>query len=572
MSTRDCRNDMSLWRIVRGFVGENRLAFSLYVVSILTVPIQDVLLPHLAGLLYKAIRSGKDDSTWIIVFAILGVIVAVQGLDVVDDIVDHHLYPTMQQYVRDIMLYHQFRINSEEYRDANIGETVAMMNKLPGAVYGYIEIWKNEIVPRSVALVVCAAYIAWACPPLGLLLATIIAVVGLVAVSRFRKCCSISDARDSKHSEIVGGVDDVLSNMRTVIGFQKESEEIGQLAWKQKDYARLARDTLDCTMVVKYVSVPLMVVFVGALAYVCLKKNNDSVQDHIKLSLMIVGFIVCKSAFDLFSAYKEIVIKIGMITNAMTVFEECPKPRGESPSGPEIELDPSICIMLRDVTYSYPGARRPIFDGLNLSFERGKATAVVGDIGSGKSTLISLLMGFQRPDSGRIYLDGVPYENIALSQLRRKIFLLPQTPTLMNRSVFENIAYGVDAFRGPENTVTRQEITDLVASLGLGNFIERVGGFDASAGVRGGNLSGGQRQIVWILKLFLADPEVAVLDEPTASLDPDTKALVARLVIAAMNKTNKTNEGPQREQTIILSTHDRVLAEQADVVLKLERR
>ena len=193
-----------------------------------------------------------------------------------------------------------------------------------------------------------------------------------------------------------------------------------------------------------------------------------------------------------------------------------------------------------------------------MSFERGKATAVLGDIGSGKSTLISLLLGFQSPDSGHIYLNGVPYDLIEPSVLRKHIFLLPQTPFLMNRSVFDNICYGVDTFR--EAPVTREEVVSLVASLGLGNFIERVGGLDAPAGVRGSNLSGGQRQIVWILKLFLAEPDIAVLDEPTASLDPETKATVARLVVQAMRSNHRT---------VILSTHDKVLAEEADITLNL---
>ena len=555
-----CHNDMTMWKIVRGFVETHTAVFVLFLLCIVAVPLQDVLIPHLAGKLYQSVREKKMRSmVWPILLIIFGVIVLIQVIDTIDDKLDTFLFPTMQHYVRELMMNHQFETNSTDYQDVHVGQTVMYMYKLPSNVYVVIEIWKNKIVPQTVALLVCTAYVAWLMPTMGILLLVVVLVSVAVAAWRFRTCCDYSNERDAMHSEIVGSVDDIISNMRTVISFGKQDEQLALLSEEHDAYAELAEKTLDCVLVVKLVSIPLLLLFIAVLVYVCFTKKAQ--PEHVTLTLLIIAFIVCKSMFSLFYAYRDIVGKMGSIDNALQVFDVCPSKANEDlkDSGDLIssfdgsKLDKSACIQIVDLSYRYVNRGRPIFEHLDLSFERGKATAVVGDIGSGKSTLISLLMRFQRPDSGQIFLDGVPYDRVDPADLRRRVFLLPQSPLLFNRSVYDNIVFGVDRYVPPE------EVQALVRSLGLGDFVEKAGGLDKIAGIRGGKLSGGQRQIVWLLKMFLIDPEVAVLDEPTASLDPETKVIVARLVVRAMR------DG----RTLIISTHDKALMDEADVVVRL---
>lgn len=553
----ECRNDMTMWRIITGFIQENKISIVLFFICITIIPLQDVLIPHLAGLLYKSIRDKKlRSSVWPILFSIFGVIVVIQVLDIIEDKLDNYLYPIMLHYVRGMMLKHQFDTNSTDYKDVEVGRIVMDMYKLPANVYNIIELWQNSIIPKVVALVVCTAYIAWVMPMMGLFLLSIIIVCFLVAISRFGKCSGYSNDRDAQHSKIVGSVDDIISNMRTVISFGREDEQIALLAEEQREYSLRAMRTIDCVLVLKFVAVPLILLFIGVLVYVCFTKKAQ--PEHVTLTLLIVTFIVSKSLLDLFGAYKEVVSKMGAVNNSLSSFEVCPsKPILHGPSvASDVQLDENACVQVVDVSYRYPKGR-PIFQHLNISFERGKATAVVGDIGSGKSTLISLLMRFQSPDSGQIYLDGVPYDQIDPSEMRKRVFLLPQSPLLLNRSMYDNIVFGIDRYVSPE------EVQSLVYSLGLGEFIHKAGGLDKIAGIRGGKLSGGQRQIVWLIKLFLINPEVAVLDEPTASLDPETKVIVARLVVHAMRS--------QGERTLIISTHDKALMDEADVVVKLLR-
>ena len=137
--------------------------------------------------------------------------------------------------------------------------------------------------------------------------------------------------------------------------------------------------------------------------------------------------------------------------------------------------------------------------------------------------------------------------------MRRRNCLVPQNPKLLNRTLYENIVYGLDS-----EIPTKQDIINLLSSLHLITpFLNKLpDGLDTMVGVNGSRLSGGQRQITVLIKLFLQDPEVVLLDEPTSSLDEDTKELVMNLLIKAI-----------KGRTVIAVTHDAFLMKYADNVL-----
>jgi ABC-type multidrug transport system fused ATPase/permease subunit len=141
---------------------------------------------------------------------------------------------------------------------------------------------------------------------------------------------------------------------------------------------------------------------------------------------------------------------------------------------------------------------------------------------------------------------------------------VPQSPALLNRSIYENVIYGTERKGGKGDAVaSKSEVTELFISLGLASFLATLpNGLDTSVGVGGSSLSGGQRQIVWIVKLYLLDPEVVLLDEPTASIDEETKALVVALLERIVKDRNRT---------CILVTHDPYLLRLADVVITLDK-
>jgi ATP-binding cassette subfamily B protein len=176
-------------------------------------------------------------------------------------------------------------------------------------------------------------------------------------------------------------------------------------------------------------------------------------------------------------------------------------------------------VTFQHVTYAY-GADRAAVRDFDLSVAPGETIALVGASGAGKSTVLNLVIGFIRPTSGRILLDGTDMSTLDLRTYRRFLSVVPQESILFEGSIRENVAYGMDD--ADEETV-RAALRDANAL----EFVDRLPqGLDTLVGERGARLSGGQRQRLAIARALIRDPKVLVLDEATSALDTRSEALV----------------------------------------------
>lgn len=176
------------------------------------------------------------------------------------------------------------------------------------------------------------------------------------------------------------------------------------------------------------------------------------------------------------------------------------------------------------VTFAYPG-RENVLTNLSLSVPAGKTIGIVGSTGSGKSTLVKLLLRFYEVQQGEIRLDGVDIRSLDLRSLRCSIGWVSQDVFLFHGSVAENIAYGsFDA--------TRDEIIQAAKLSESHEFIKRLPqGYDTVVGERGQKLSGGQRQRLAIARAILKDPAILILDEATSAVDNETEAAIQRSLL-----------------------------------------
>ncbi len=176
-------------------------------------------------------------------------------------------------------------------------------------------------------------------------------------------------------------------------------------------------------------------------------------------------------------------------------------------------------IEFEDVTFEY-NAGVPVLKHVSFHAPAGSTTALVGSSGSGKSTLISLVMAFNRPQSGRLLVDGADLNSIKLRDYRAHLGVVLQDNFLFDGTVAENIAYA-------RPHASRDEIKTVSRIAHCDEFVEAFEkGYDTIVGERGVRLSGGQRQRVAIARAILADPKVLILDEATSSLDSESEALI----------------------------------------------
>jgi len=177
-------------------------------------------------------------------------------------------------------------------------------------------------------------------------------------------------------------------------------------------------------------------------------------------------------------------------------------------------------IVLERATHRYAGAADDALHGIDLRIEPGSTVAFVGSSGSGKSTLLNLVLGFVRPSSGRILLDGQDMQELDLRIVRRSISVVPQESVLFEGSILENVTYGLPDV-GPDR------VERALRDANAWEFVkEQPHGVDTVVGERGARLSGGQRQRLAIARALVRDPRILLLDEATSALDPESEELV----------------------------------------------
>ncbi|KAM6588657.1 hypothetical protein CsatA_011262 [Cannabis sativa] len=190
-------------------------------------------------------------------------------------------------------------------------------------------------------------------------------------------------------------------------------------------------------------------------------------------------------------------------------------------------------IELRDIHFSYPS--RPdvvIFKDFNLKVRSGKSMALVGQSGSGKSSVISIILRFYDPTSGKVLIDGKDMKKLKLKSLRKHIGLVQQEPALFATSIYENILYGKEG-------ASESEVIEAAKLANAHSFISALPeGYSTKVGERGVQLSGGQRQRVAIARAVLKNPEILLLDEATSALDVESERVVQQALDRLMkNRT-----------------------------------
>ena len=218
------------------------------------------------------------------------------------------------------------------------------------------------------------------------------------------------------------------------------------------------------------------------------------------------------------------------------------------------KLDIKDKIKLEDITYKYPNSEQLIFDHADMEIPIGSAVGIVGSSGSGKTTVVDILLGLLELQTGIIYADGVNVKE-HYEEWLKNIGYIPQTIFMIDSTIRKNVAFGI-----ADEDIDDERVWAVLKEAQLDEFVKSLPeGLDTGIGERGIRLSGGQRQRIGIARALFEDPEVLVLDEATSALDNDTEA-------AIMESINRLHG----KKTLIIIAHRLQTIEKCDIVYRVE--
>jgi ATP-binding cassette subfamily C protein LapB len=211
-------------------------------------------------------------------------------------------------------------------------------------------------------------------------------------------------------------------------------------------------------------------------------------------------------------------------------------------------------IEFRDVSFTYPGSETRTLNNLSFTIEPGERVAILGKIGSGKTTVAKLMLGLYQPDEGAVLIDGVDVRQIDPADLRKGVGAVLQDVWLMSGSIRENIALGVDA-------ISDEAVLKAARIAGVEDFIsQHPHGYSLQVGERGEGLSGGQRQAVSIARAIVAEPTIWLFDEPSSAMDQQAEVVLVNRLQEAIG-----------ERTFVTITHKSSMVALASKVVVIDQ-
>lgn len=504
---------------------------------VLTIPVNDLALPHYYSNFIDTLQKKDFNNSKKIAIIIICLLIFVQFLSIYGDIFDSKFTPKFQGHISLEMVRKILDKYDKSYNDISTGSLLARFAKIPELFQWWLSNFKNYLVPYAISFFGIFIYFTYHDKVIGLSYLIIMVSIFLICSYALEICKKISQKSTESETYLYNEIEDTLSNLFSIFGNNKKDEEMKRLQKIRENFEDYYQKTVECGTKYKTIAFLLLTIFFVIFIYrsIYLVKNKKIETSRI-ISMFMMFTIVFSSIVWCIGITRDIIKDFSLIseTDGFLVDDFDHK------ISDSLEFFPAQGIGLEKVNFSYPKSSKQILFDISFHINKGERVAIIGENGMGKSTIMKILMGFYPPSSGAVYIDGKTYNLWDKHDLRKKVGYLPQNSVLFNRSLMDNIRYGNENY-------SEKEILDFIDSLNLKN---ELGDLSRFAGKTGNNLSGGQRQLIWMLRILLKNPEYIILDEPTNNLDFVSK----KLLLSLLDKTKP-------EQTVIAISHDPVFTD-----------
>nr|WP_229483113.1 lipid A export permease/ATP-binding protein MsbA [Massilia horti] len=394
-----------------------------------------------------------------------------------------------------------------------------------------------------IGLLASLLYLNWKLTLLAIVILPLTAVIVRTTTGRLRRLNRENQRVTAEMTQVVDEAARGHQVIRVFSGEHYERRRFEQRSAALLGFSQRTTVAFAATAPVTQIATSLALSLVVILAI----RSNMTVGEFTNfVAMMIMLLTPMKSLAELNGPMQR-----GMAATE-TVFQMIDSPVEEDPGTREIGSATGH-LRFERVSFRYPGAHGTALSNVTLDVQPGQTVALVGVSGGGKSTFVNLVTRFYEPESGRILLDGVPYQEITLASLRRQLAMVSQNVVLFDDTLAANVAYGVEH-------IDRERLAAAIKAAHLSDVVERLpDGVDTMIGENGMRLSGGQRQRVAIARAIYKDAPILILDEATSALDNESE----RAVQAALDTL-------MAGRTTIVIAHRLSTIERADRIVVME--
>jgi len=430
-----------------------------------------------------------------------------------------NLAQTLQHDLRIDAYAHTQTLDAAWFQDRSTGGLMAVLNDDINQLERFLDGGANSLLQVGTTVVVVGATFFVAAP-----LVAVLAVlpVPIILWGSFRFQRRIAPRYKTVRERVAalnGQLANNLSGIATIRSFVREDDEVERIRRLSEDYKAANREAIKLSSA--FIPLIRMAIVVGFTATLILGGWMTQTGALAVGVYSVLVFLTQRLLWPLTRLGETLDLYQRAMASTTRVLDliDVEPTIVDGPSS--FEATPKGTLHLDGVRFAYvPG--RPVLDGVDLTFPAGETTAIVGATGSGKSTIVKLLLRFHDVESGAVRFDGLDVRELGLGELREAIGLVSQDVYLFDGSIAENIAYG-------RPDASRDAIVAAAEAAEAHEFIQSLpDGYDTVVGERGQKLSGGQRQRLSIARAVLKDPPVLILDEATSAVDNETEAAIQR--------------------------------------------
>lgn len=433
------------------------------------------------------------------------------------------MVPLRTGIVRDIRIevYNKvLKLPLSFFSEERKGDIIARMSADVSVVENSLTSSLDMLIRNPIALVVCFITLFTVSWQLTLFVLVILPLAGWVMGSVSRKLKSQSVVAQGQWGDIMSQLDETLGGLRIIKAFIAERKMSERFAKINNGF----RDAMNA-MVIRQSSAHPMSEFLGTCVIVIvlwfggalILNQYSPIDAAMFIFYLVILYSIINPLKEFSKTFYNIPLglasmeRIDMILKAENHIKEPEKPLPLTAFEHELEF--------RDVSFSYIEGRQ-VLKHVNLKVQKGKTVALVGQSGSGKSTMVDLVPRYHDVGEGALLIDGKNVKDVSIPALRSLIGNVNQEAILFNDTFYNNITFGVE-------NATMEQVVEAAKIANAHDFImESEKGYDTMIGDRGGRLSGGQRQRVSIARAILKNPPILILDEATSALDTESERLV----------------------------------------------